>query len=338
MGPIHRLALAGALAAAPAADAVAAVTGYEVLSESLTADTNATKSHIVSCPEGKLAFGGGTTTLDVDGDSVEGETLATIWLSAPFGVPATGWSGAAYTTDSPSLVEWGLRVDVICGNADGLERVFAIAPLTSNAEKFTQAICPDGKSPLSGGAQTSGVVSSTQLHESVDSIDAAYGVEPGWAAVARGPATTTWNVQAIALCADTATAGTTSEYETTPVVSADAISNQTYCPAGLVAVGGSARAVAVNNATAMDGARLTAIGPIGPSGAPNGWFAMVRRPAANDADWRLSVGVVCAPEPDAGAFALVALLAVARSRVGRALVRGGPSAARRTSRLRLPTA
>lgn len=303
--------IAGGLAVLVTTQAGAAVTGYEVVSESLVATTVANKSNIVSCPEGKFALGGGVTTLDIDGNPTEGETLATIWLSAPFDIPATGWNGAAYTTDSPSLVAWGLRVDVICGNADGLERVTNFAPLNINASKFTQAICPLGKSPLSGGAQTSGAVSSTQLHESVDSIDAAYGFDPGWAAAARGPATTGWNIQATALCADTATAGTSSVYESTLVTTADNLAKQTDCPEGLVALGGSARAVPVNNSTATGGARLTAIGPVGPADAPTGWTAMVRRPAANNADWLLSVGVVCVPEPGPVALAVAAFATLA---------------------------
>ena len=299
-----------------ARSAAAAVGGYEVVSESLLASTAAAKSLTVSCPAGKEVLGGGVATLDVDGDAFESETAATIWATVPFGVPPTGWLGAAYTTDSPSLVAWGLRVSVICGDAAGLERVTDFAPLSSNSSKFTQAICPAGKRPLSGGAQTSGVPTQTSLLESVESTDAAYGLEPGWAALARGPAAATWNIQPIALCADELAADA-SVYESTAVSSADDLVKTTDCPAGLVAVGGSARAVWVGGTSGTDGARLTAVAPDGPLDAPTGWTATARRPAATDAEWRLSVGVVCVPEPLRGELACAAVAALLARRARR---------------------
>jgi hypothetical protein len=312
-GRIVRSAALGLVVALAAARA-GAVTGYEVVSDVIAPSTVSSKSRTVTCPEGTFALGGGTTTLDVDGNAVDGETLATIWASAPFAAPAATWTGAAYTTADPSLVAWGLRVDVICGDTPGLETVTAFAPSSSNATKFTQALCPAGKVAIGGGARTSGTISTTQIHESVDSVDAAYGVDPGWAAVARGTAASTWNVQSVALCADDDVEATF-VYETTSITTADALAKTTECPEPLVAISGSARTEPVNNATAANGARLTAIGPTGPVHAPTGWFAMVRRGAANDAEWRLAVGVACAaPEPARASLALaaVAVLAIAR--------------------------
>ncbi len=297
------IVLAGA--AAPSA---ADVTGYEVVSATSPAANNTSKSLLVECPDGKFALGGGTSTFGAFVPT--SSTPATIWMNAPAGLPiATGWNGAAHC-DCLAAANWGLRVDVICGDAPGLERVNAFAPSNSNDSKFTQAICAEGNGALSGGAQTSGAVSSTALLESVESTEAAYGFDFGWAATARGPASNTWGLQAIAICADAAATATVATYTSTVISTAPDLLHTTACPDGLIAIGGAARALPINNATGTDDARLTAIAPDGPSTAPTGWSATARRPATNTAEWQLTVGVVCVPEPASAVLASGAVLAL----------------------------
>lgn len=311
------------LFAAGVAPSVADVTGYEVVSATSPALSNASKSLLVECPEGKFALGGGTSTFGAGVPA--SHTPATIWMNAPTGFPvATGWNGAAHC-DCPAAANWGLRVDVICGEAPGLERVSSFTPLSSNDTRFTQAICSVGNAALSGGAQTSGAVSSTALLESVESTAAAYGFDSGWAASARGPASSTWSLQSVAICADAAATAPVSNYTSTATSTGPDLLQVSACPDGLVAIGGAARAVPINNATGADDARLTAIAPDGPIDAPTGWTATARRPASNTAEWRLTVGVVCVPEADASLLAVgagLALGAMARRRGRRANARG----------------
>jgi hypothetical protein len=210
----------------------------------------------------------------------------------------------------PAPEPWGLRVEVICGNATGYQAVTAAPPLSSNASKFTQALCPEGKVPLGGGAQTSGAVSSTLLQESVDAVEAAYGFDPGWAAMARGPATNGWNVQAAALCVDEAAHELASVYEGTFTTTGSVRTHTAVCPEGWLAVGGSVRMEPVNSATATGQARLTDHGPSGPAGAPNAWTGMARRPVEASGEWRLWVGVTCVPEPGASALGAAAIAAI----------------------------
>jgi len=291
-----------------AAHASAAVVGYEVLSSSIAPSTTGIKSLLVQCPEGKVALGGGTTTLDVDGNATDGETVATIWMSMPFGFPPFGWNGAAISAD-PAPTPWGLRVEVICGNATGYEAVTDAPPISTNASKFTQALCPAGKVPLGGGAQATS--SSALLQDSVDAVEAAYGVDPGWAVSARGPATSSWNVVAAALCVDEAAQELASVYEGTFTSTGSVRTHTAVCPDGWRAVGGSVRMEAVNSATATAQARLTDHGPSGPPGAPNAWTGMARRPAESSGEWRIWVGVTCVPEPGAGALGAAAIAALA---------------------------
>lgn len=295
------------LFAVAAAPSVADVTGYEVVSATSPAASNTSKSLLVECPDGKFALGGGTSTFGAGVPA--SHTPATIWMNAPAGFPiATGWNGAAHC-DCPAAANWGLRVDVICGEAPGLERVNSFTPLSSNDTRFTQAICSVGNAALSGGAQTSGSISSTALLESVESTAAAYDFNAGWAASARGPASSSWGLQSVAICADAATT-TVANYTSTATSTGPDLLHVSTCPDGLVAIGGAARAVPINNATGTDEARLTSIAPDGPTAAPTGWTATARRPASNTAEWRLTVGVVCVPEAEASPLASVAMLAL----------------------------
>jgi hypothetical protein len=198
----------------------------------------------------------------------------------------------------------------------GLENVTATAPPVGNASKFTQAICTDGNVALGGGALTLGAVETTALLQSVESTTGAFGFDAGWAGAARGAAAG-WNLTVRGICADPdanpiATASTSSATLTVPD-----LTHTTACPEGMVAIGGEAQALPINNATGTDDARLTALGPDGPPDAPTGWTATARRPGTNTAEWRLTVGVICVPEPAGaalGAAAASALAAVARRR------------------------
>ena len=307
----------------------AAITGYEVVSETRAADDATSKSALVECPDGKFVLGGGVHTFSAATPTPY--TPATIWLNAPQLGPgvATSWNGGAHC-DCPGAPSWGLRVDVICGDATGLEQVTATGPVNTNDSRFTQAICTAGNIAIGGGAQTLGAVESTALLESVESTAGGFGLEPGWAASARGPAASNWNVRAIALCADASTNVIATASTSSATITGPDLSHATACPEGMIAISGEAQAVAVDNATATDDARLTVFGPDGPIEAPTGWVATARRPATNTAEWRLTVGVICVPEPAGGASGsavLIALALLARSGaagVGGRVVRGGP--------------
>lgn len=76
-------------------------------------DTDRFKQVIADCPTGKVAVGGGSEVVNLDGSHI---SIPEVVLDGSFPASASNWVGQAHAV-TPTAEDWTLRVTVICADA-----------------------------------------------------------------------------------------------------------------------------------------------------------------------------------------------------------------------------
>lgn len=257
---------------------------------------------IASCPAGTTALTGGASTLGAEGDVGISESRP-----GPEN-PSTTWHGSAREVVDTGAT-WQLRVDVVCGEVSGYERLsISVPPSTEGTQiQFDDPSleCPDGKQVISGGAGFSGADLRQVLWASLvkDSLVGS-GFETFWQGSATDYGSTTsqspWSIEAETICSDaTRFEG---RFDTLGPDSQSPKSYSVNCQGGKVPVGGGAQTVGGGDLGFLRSSRPKDAAL--PGGAPIGWSAEAQ---SEEVFWSLDVQATCAPrsEPTLGEHGLL---------------------------------
>lgn len=284
--------LAACLGAAPAA---AQVHDYDIVFESSSEDSIAAKVTAAECPAGTALLGGGA---GVFGGTIERESLITSHPLIESGSgDVLGWQAVAQEVVSDPE-GWQLRVYAICGNVPGLEMVTATTALNSTGIKATEALCPIGKTAISGGVALDGSTDDLTIFKSAPMLEETSRESIGWegGGVETSASDGLWSAKVYAICADldviVVQANTGSSNDVSRTV-------QLFCPARTVALGGGAD---------ISGVVDDWIEAMYPSSIGSIWTGRSQRPSDQFSTSTFQASVIC-PEPGR-ALPTIAVLAV----------------------------
>jgi hypothetical protein len=178
--------------------------------------------------------------------------------------------------------------------------VEAVSASGSSTSRLATAVCPAGKTAITGGASV-GPSQSGFIENLAVTRSAGASLGGSWQAGARevDPTSVAWRVRAFAICANTSTETKTSDYtgpdvrvvETTTLPgSRSNLIRAVFCPTGMFVVGGGARAIAVLGEPANVNIALVTSQPTGNSA---GWTVHAQETDSTSASWRLVVQAVC---------------------------------------------
>ncbi|GEM_PF-1511583 len=271
------------LAAVPATAQLTAtpeVRNYHVVTQSTASDSTSPKSLTVSCPAGTTALTGGVST----------SAGPDIGLSESYpgpGDPPTSWVGSARELVDTGT-SWDLRVDVVCGEVSGYERISLAGAQSTDAAQWLELECPTGKVPFSGGMDLTGA----DLRQILTaSFDISTPIEPiprrqvNAYDFGAGVSSSPWGLDVHAVCSDASRRDVV--FDEIPFQPGTPKSIVVNCLGGKVPVGGSANGGDAGLAWSRpkDGA---------PGGLPVGWDAQSR----GSSSWTMQAHVECAPLAD----------------------------------------
>ena len=256
------------------------VRNYQVVTQTTASDSSSPKALTVSCPAGSVALTGGAST-------AAGPDVGISESGPGSGTPPTSWIGSARELVDTGAA-WDLRVDVVCGEVSGYERVEIVGVQSTNAvQTETQVYCPTTKRPFAGGVSLSGAsLRQTLQYSYYDStlIDP-YRWAGGALDFGAAPSTSPWGLDVSALCSDTTRQET--HYEDTGFVGGSPKSLVVNCLGGKLPIGGGA-------AGGDGGLEWSRPKDGTPSQPPVGWDAQAR----GSSTWGFAVSLDCAPLAD----------------------------------------
>ena len=261
--------------------AASEVRNYQTVTVLSATDSTSPKSETASCPAGTVALSGGAETIGADGN------VGLYQSRADLADPPTSWTGAAREVIATGA-SWQLRVDVVCGELPGHERIVSVGGQSTVAHQSATLACPAGKQTIGGGAGLTGALLNQSLHASGKNGFTDWHVRAH--DFGAGVSSSSWGIDIDAICSEN-----TRFEEIQQVTIADAGSPKQItanCIGDKVPLGGGARILGDTDDAALRRSRPED-GP--PSDPPVGWDAEAQATAAI---WSLETELVCGAQAD----------------------------------------
>lgn len=235
----------------------------------------------LDCPPGKFAISGGFTATP--------DARVVLQDSHPTGPqPYSQWFVRAEQL-LPEGGDWGLAGHVICGEIPGQEFV-EVQTAGELEDTSVMASCPASKVAVATGFRTDAPPDEIPVVFTSDFVSplGQTVVASGWELFETLPELVRWDIAAWATCSDA---------RDWVVVNASLVPNSTspktvdaVCPAGMLAIGGGARA----NIAEPEALTLLSSRPIDVNGpGPDGWRISVEERGSTETSWSVTATAIC---------------------------------------------
>ena len=172
------------------------VRNYQTVTQTTASNSTGTKTLTVPCPGGTVALTGGASTSAGPDVGISGSHPGS-------GNPPTSWVGSARELVS-TTASWDLRVDVVCGEVSGYERLESVGPQGTSASQSAFLECSGAKAAFSGGAELTGASLGQAI--SASSYDDSLILTPRWLVNAvdfgAGTSSAPWGIAVHTICSD----------------------------------------------------------------------------------------------------------------------------------------